>query len=104
MASAVRIEIEVPQELALFRLPDDVRERLTSLLSKQNDGQPLTDPERREAEGLADLADLFLLYCACAPSGSAVAPDDAETCPGTRAAPGRRTRAPEVRVHRSSAC
>lgn len=61
MASAVRIEIEVPRELALFRLPDGVQERLTSLLSKQSDGQPLTGPERREAEGLADLADLLAL-------------------------------------------
>jgi hypothetical protein len=54
MAEPVRIEIEVPHELALFRLPNGVRERLTSLLSKQNEGQPLTDPERQEAEGLVD--------------------------------------------------
>ena len=61
MASTVRIEIEVPHELALFRLPNGVRERLTSLLSKQNEGQPLTESERREAEGLVDLADLLCL-------------------------------------------
>ena len=61
MASAVQIEIEVPHELALFRLPDGVQERLSSLLSKQDEGQPLTDTERREAEGLADLADLLAL-------------------------------------------
>jgi len=61
MASAVRIEIEVPHDLALFRLPNGVRERLASLLNKQNEGQPLTDSERRKAEGLVDLADLLSL-------------------------------------------
>jgi hypothetical protein len=51
----------VPHELALFRLPDGVQERLTSLLRKQNEGQPPTDPERREAEGVVDLADVVAL-------------------------------------------
>jgi len=34
-----------------------VNERLTALLDKQDAGQELTDQERREAEGLVDLAD-----------------------------------------------
>jgi len=61
MTSGVRIEIDVPDDLALFRLPDGVQERLNTLLDKQGEGQLLTDSERREAEGLVDLADLLSL-------------------------------------------
>ena len=57
MSSAIHIEIEMPDDLARFRLPDGVQERLSSLLDKQDGGQPLTDSERREAEGLVNLAD-----------------------------------------------
>jgi len=59
MPSSVRIQIEIPADLAQFRLPDGVQERL--LLDKQDRGQPLTDAERHEAEGLVDLADLLSL-------------------------------------------
>jgi hypothetical protein len=59
MPSSVRIQIEIPADLAQFRLPDGVQERL--LLDKQDRGQPLTDAERHEAEGLVDLADLLPL-------------------------------------------
>ena len=55
------IEIEIPADLAQFRLPDGVQERLHMLLDKQDSGQPLTDAEQREAEGLVDLADLLSL-------------------------------------------
>jgi hypothetical protein len=55
------IEIEIPADLARFRLPDGVQERLHMLLDKQDSGQPLTDAEQREAEGLVDLADLLSL-------------------------------------------
>jgi hypothetical protein len=44
--------------------PDDLRRQptsLTNLLDKQNAGRPLTDSERREAEGLVNLADLLSL-------------------------------------------
>lgn len=61
MTSDIRIEIAVPDDLALFRLPDGVQERLNTLLDKQGEGQLLTDSERREAEGLVDLADLLSL-------------------------------------------
>ena len=56
MPSSVKIEIEIPADLARFRLPDGVQERLHMLLDKQDAGQLLTDAERREAEGLVDLA------------------------------------------------
>lgn len=60
-SSAIRIEIEMPGDLAKFKLPAGVQERLNTLLDKQDEGQPLTDSERREAEGLVDLADLLSL-------------------------------------------
>ena len=57
----IHIEIEMPDDLARFRLPEGVQARLNALLDKQDGGQPLTDSERREAEGLVDLADLLSL-------------------------------------------
>jgi hypothetical protein len=61
MTSAIQIEIEMPDDLARFRLPEGVQERLNTLLDKQDRGQPLTDSERREADGLVNLADLLSL-------------------------------------------
>jgi hypothetical protein len=61
MSSSVRIEIEIPADLTRFRLPDGVQERLHMLLDKQDSGQPLTDAERHEAEGLVGLVDLLSL-------------------------------------------
>jgi hypothetical protein len=61
MTSIVQIEIELPEDLARFQLPEGVQERLNILLDKQDGGQPLTDSEHREAEGLVSLADLLSL-------------------------------------------
>jgi hypothetical protein len=61
MVSSVKIEIEIPDDLARFRLPYGVQERLHVLLAKQDSGQPLTDAEQHEAEGRVDLADLLSL-------------------------------------------
>jgi len=61
MSSAVHMKIEMPDDLARFRLPEGVQERLTTLLDKQDAGQPLIDSERREAEGLVNFADLLSL-------------------------------------------
>lgn len=55
------IEIDLPADLAQFRLPSAVAARLQSLLDGQDNGQALTDAERSEAEGLVDLADLLTL-------------------------------------------
>ncbi|MBN8422598.1 MAG: hypothetical protein J0L73_27040 [Verrucomicrobia bacterium] len=57
MSQSIRIDLELPDDLALFKLPAGVNERLTSLLNKQDSGELLTDQEKREAEGLVDLAD-----------------------------------------------
>ena len=61
MRQAIHLEIQVPGDLAKFRLPKGVQRRLHALLDKQDQGHRLTTAERREAEGLADLADLLSL-------------------------------------------
>ena len=53
--------IEIPVELAYFQLPQAVQERLQLLLDRQDAGGTLTDTERREAEGLVELAEFFSL-------------------------------------------
>ncbi len=55
------IDVDLPADLARFRLPAAVASRLQSLLDRQDAGDPLTADERAEAEGLADLADLLTL-------------------------------------------
>ncbi len=57
MSQAIHLDLELPGDLARFKMPAGVNERLTALLDKQDAGQELTDQERREAEGLVDLAD-----------------------------------------------
>ena len=59
MSQAVQLKIEVPGDLARFRLPKGVEKRLHTLLDKQDQGQSLSAAERREAEGLVDLVDLL---------------------------------------------
>jgi hypothetical protein len=53
--------IEIPIELAHFQLPDAVQERLQFLLDRQDSGEVLTQAERREAEGLVELAEFLSL-------------------------------------------
>ena len=59
MSQAIQLKIEVPGDLARFRLPKGVEKRLHALLDKQDQGHPLSAAERREAEGLVDLVDLL---------------------------------------------
>ena len=61
MSQTIQFEVEMPDDLALLRLPAGVERRLHELLDKRDSGQPLTDEERREAEGLADLNDFLSL-------------------------------------------
>lgn len=67
----VSIEIEAPDDLAKFRLPAGVERRLRDLLDRQDSGIALSTDERREAEGLVDLAELlsFLKLRLVNPSG-----------------------------------
>ncbi len=55
------IEIDLPSDLARFRLPEAVDVRLQTLLDRQDSGQLLTTPERDEAEGLVNLAEFLTL-------------------------------------------
>lgn len=55
------IEVDLPADLARFRLPEAVAARLQALLDRQDRGQALTEGERAEAEGLVDLAELLTL-------------------------------------------
>ncbi len=55
------IDLDLPDDLQRLRLPAAVAARLQSLLDSQDAGRPLSDAERAEAEGLADLAELLTL-------------------------------------------
>jgi len=61
MANSIHLEVEVPGDLARFRLPRGVQQRLQELLDKQDAGNALTAREKREAEGLVEVADLLSL-------------------------------------------
>jgi len=61
MSQSVQLEVEMPDDLARFKLPPGVQRRLQELLDKQDSGQSLTPDEKGEAEGLVDLADLLAL-------------------------------------------
>jgi hypothetical protein len=61
MRRSIRLNLEMPGDLAKFRLPAGVEKRLQNLLDKQDGGKPLTPAEKREAEGLVDLSELLSL-------------------------------------------
>ncbi len=61
MSRIVALELEIPEELAGFRLPRGVDTRLQSLLDRQDRGDVLTAAERAEAEGLVKLAEWLSL-------------------------------------------
>lgn len=61
MSQQVLVEIEMPATLNQFKLPRGVNKRLQTLLDRQDKGEMLTANERREAEGLVDLAEFLSL-------------------------------------------
>jgi hypothetical protein len=61
MSQVVTIELDLPDDLAQFRLPPAVNARLRRLLDRQESGVPLKETARREAEGLVELAELLTL-------------------------------------------
>ena len=61
MSHVVAIRLEMPDDLARFRLPPGVNERLQELLDRQDQGGRLTAAERKEAQGLVNLAELLSL-------------------------------------------
>ena len=54
MSQMVAIELEVPDDLARFRLPPGVDARLHELIDRQDSGVALTDAEREEEQGEID--------------------------------------------------
>lgn len=61
MSQQILVTLELPEDLERFRLPRGVDDRLHLLLDRQDRGEDLTLDERREAEGLVDLAELLSL-------------------------------------------
>jgi hypothetical protein len=61
MSSSAMVKVPVPAGLSQFKLPEGVQRRLSALLDKQDAGEHLTSAERREAEGLVELAEFLSL-------------------------------------------
>jgi len=61
VSQAINIQVEMPEDLPKFQLPDGVQHRLQSLLDRQDNGQALAPEERHEAEGLVAVAELLSL-------------------------------------------
>lgn len=61
MTHIVAIELEMPDDLARFCLPPGVDARLTDLLDRQDRGEALSARERKEADGLVNLAETMSL-------------------------------------------
>ena len=61
MPQHARVEIEMPIAVERLKLPAGVNRRLQALLDRQDAGQKLTTAERKEAEGLVELAEMLSL-------------------------------------------
>ena len=61
MSHVVTFELEMPDGLEGLRLPQGVNARLQELLDRQDQGEPLSQAERDEAEGLVALAEMLSL-------------------------------------------
>lgn len=57
----IQLRLHAPSDLGKFRLPTGVQRRLNELLDRQDQGQALTAAERREADGLVELAVMLSL-------------------------------------------
>jgi hypothetical protein len=55
------LEVDLPDDLARFQLPEAVAARLQTLLDRQDSAQPLTAQEHAEVEGLVNLAEFLTL-------------------------------------------
>ena len=61
VAHTIQLRLHAPGDLGKFRLPRGVQRRLSDLLDRQDQGAALTTAERREAEGLVELAEMISL-------------------------------------------
>lgn len=55
------MQLVIESELVQFELPAAVEKRLQTLLDRQDMGEDLTAAERKEAEGLVELAEFLSL-------------------------------------------
>lgn len=62
----VQKTIKIPENLTEFRLPDAVHARLQFLLERLDEGETLQLIERKEADGLVQLAEFLSLLNLCA--------------------------------------
>jgi|HubBroStandDraft_6_1064221.scaffolds.fasta_scaffold1994331_1 hypothetical protein len=70
----IHLEIELPRDRAGLLLPEGVDRRMQALLDKQDRGEPLTDDEAAEAEGIVELSDLLSLMRLRASGAGSAAP------------------------------
>jgi hypothetical protein len=61
MSRSVVVELDMPGDLKQFRLPRAVNRRLQQLLDEQSRTGNLSAAERKEADGLVDLAEMLTL-------------------------------------------
>lgn len=61
MSQAIQLKMEMPGDLAKFRLPKGVDKRLQLLLDKQDQGKSLSSAEKQEAKGLVEMAEMLSL-------------------------------------------
>jgi len=57
----MKIQSTMDREGARFELPGSVQKLLDTLLDRQDRGEPLDEEERREAEGLVEIAEFLSL-------------------------------------------
>lgn len=55
------MQLKIDSTLAYFELPPAVHARLQELLDRQDRGEPLSEAEQQEAEGLVQLAEFLSL-------------------------------------------
>ncbi len=61
MSQSVLIELEVPDDLAEFRLSAGLHDLLQAYLDRQDRGETLSPQERQTAEAVVDLAEVLSL-------------------------------------------
>ena len=61
MSQAIQLKMEMPGDLAKFRLPKGVNKRLQRLLDQQDQGEALSSAEKQEAKGLVEMAEMLSL-------------------------------------------
>ncbi len=61
MSHSIVVQLTVPEDVDRLKLPQALDQRLHQLLDRQDRGEPLSDLERTEAEGLVDLAEFLSL-------------------------------------------